>query len=54
LVRDTVHYALMLGFILHPLLVRRDLTKIFEFRRETMSRIFTPMSSSKSVQETVS
>lgn len=54
LVRDTVHYALMLGFILHPLLVRRDLTKIFEFRRETMSRIFTPMSSSTSVQETVS
>ena len=36
LVRDTVHYALMLGFILHPLLVRRDLSKIFEFRREIL------------------
>lgn len=40
LVRDIVHYAVPFGFIIHPLLVRRDLTKIFEYRRETMGRIF--------------
>ena len=43
LMRDIVHYGVPLGFILHPLLVQRDLTRIFEFRRETMSRIFTPI-----------
>jgi len=40
-VRDVVHYAMPLGFIMHPLLVRRDLTKIFEYRRETMCHLFT-------------
>ena len=43
LVRDEVDYAFPLGFLLHPLLVRRDLTKIFEFRRQTLGRIFTPV-----------
>jgi ligand-binding SRPBCC domain-containing protein len=43
LIRDVVHYAVPLGFITHPLLVRRDLTKIFEFRREKMRCIFTPV-----------
>ncbi len=43
IVRDTVHYAMPLGFIMHPLLVRRDLTKIFAYRREVMGRIFTPV-----------
>ena len=43
LVGDIVHYAVPLGFILHPLLVRPDLTKIFEYRREMMSRVFTPV-----------
>ena len=42
LVRDIVHYAVPLGFVLHPLLVRRDLSRIFAHRRATMSRIFTP------------
>ena len=43
LIRDVVHYAVPCGFITHPLLVRRDLTKIFGFRREKMSHIFTPV-----------
>lgn len=43
LVRDIVHYAIPLGFIMHPLLVRRDLTTIFEYRRKTMSTRFTPL-----------
>ncbi len=46
LVRDTVHYAVPFGFIMQPLLVRRDLTKIFQYRRDTMSRLFTPVSES--------
>jgi ligand-binding SRPBCC domain-containing protein len=46
LVRDVVHYAVPLGFIMHPLLVRRDLTRIFQYRREAMSRLFTPVSHS--------
>ena len=43
LVRDIVHYAVPFGFITHPLLVRRDLTKIFQYRHQTMSRLFTPL-----------
>lgn len=43
LVCDIVNYAVPLGFITHPLLVRRDLTKIFTYRRETLGRIFTPV-----------
>ncbi|MBM4003037.1 MAG: SRPBCC family protein [Planctomycetes bacterium] len=43
-VRDEVHYAMLFGFIVHPLLVRRDLQRIFEFRRQVMSRVFTPVS----------
>lgn len=46
LVRDVVHYAVPLGFITHPLLVRRDLTKIFQYRRETMHGVFTPIPNS--------
>jgi ligand-binding SRPBCC domain-containing protein len=41
MVRDIVHYAIPFGFIMQPLLVRRDLTHIFEFRRQSMGRIFT-------------
>ncbi|MCA9122943.1 MAG: SRPBCC family protein [Planctomycetaceae bacterium] len=43
LVRDVVNYAVPLGFILHPLLVRRDLTRIFEFRRDALGSVFTPI-----------
>lgn len=39
---DTVDYGVPLGFILHPLLIRRDLRAIFTFREEMMRRIFTP------------
>ncbi len=43
MVRDVVHYSVPFGFVTHPLLVRRDLTKIFQYRRATMSDIFTPV-----------
>ncbi len=42
LVRDVVHYAVPLGFIVHPLFVRAELCRIFDFRREMMSELFTP------------
>ncbi len=43
LMRDRVRYALpfgMLGRIAHPLIVKRDVEKIFGFRAETMRRLF--------------
>lgn len=40
LVSDIVHYQVPLSFIAHPLLVRRDLTRIFQYRRETMRKKF--------------
>jgi hypothetical protein len=43
LVRDTVHYALplgLLGALAHLVLVRRDLRRIFDFRREAVTRSF--------------
>lgn len=42
LVQDVVHYSVLLGYVLHPLIVRRDLITIFDFRRQTLGRIFTP------------
>lgn len=54
MVRDIVHYSVPLGFIVHPLLVRRDLTKIFEYRQETMAQIFTPISNSAQQQMSLS
>jgi ligand-binding SRPBCC domain-containing protein len=48
LVRDIVHYAVPFSFVTHPLLVRRDLTKIFEYRRETLCHIFTPITNNTS------
>ena len=43
IVSDVVQYAVPLGFILHPLLVRGDLTKIFQYRRKMLSHLFTPI-----------
>lgn len=40
-VRDVVHYSVPWGFLLHPLLVRRDLMKIFAFRHKAMCQVFT-------------
>ena len=40
LVRDIVHYKVPLAIISHPLIVRRDLTKIFEYRQDALRRIF--------------
>ena len=42
LVRDVVHYAVPLSLVVHPFFVRRDLIRIFEFRRAVMRRMFTP------------
>ena len=44
IVRDAVDYSIPLGTILHPLIVKRDLLKIFEFRQAKMGSIFTPVS----------
>jgi ligand-binding SRPBCC domain-containing protein len=41
LVRDTVEYAVPLGAITHVLLVKRDLKRIFEFRREKLCAMFS-------------
>ena len=40
---DTVDYAVPLGFIMHRLLVRRDLTTIFKYRRDALERRFAPL-----------
>jgi hypothetical protein len=40
LARDLVRYAVPLDFIAHPLFVRRDIERIFSFRRETLRAIF--------------
>ncbi len=41
LARDLVRYAVPFDFIAHPLFVRRDIEKIFEFRAEELKRRFT-------------
>lgn len=41
LIRDVVHYRVPLGFIIHPLLVRRDLINVFQFRHTALQRIFS-------------
>jgi ligand-binding SRPBCC domain-containing protein len=43
LIRDEVHYDVPLAVLAHPLLVRRDLLAVFEFRQQALSRIFTPL-----------
>lgn len=40
LVRDVVQYAVPLDFIMHPLFVRRDIEKIFAFRKEALRAKF--------------
>jgi ligand-binding SRPBCC domain-containing protein len=39
-VRDHVRYAMLGGFLVNRLLVARDVARIFEFRRRTLSGIF--------------
>ncbi len=46
LVRDVVNYQVPFGIFTHALLVKRDLTKIFQFRQDTLCRIFTPVDES--------
>jgi ligand-binding SRPBCC domain-containing protein len=41
LMTDIVDYQVWLGFLLHPLMVRNDLIRIFEFRRRTIVDLFT-------------
>ena len=40
LVRDAVKYVVPLDFILHPLVVRPDIEKIFAFRTKALQRTF--------------
>jgi ligand-binding SRPBCC domain-containing protein len=41
-VRDRVHYAVPFDFLVHPLLVRRDVERIFAYRTECLKRRFRP------------
>jgi ligand-binding SRPBCC domain-containing protein len=40
LMRDRVHYAVPFDFIAHPLLVRRDVARIFAYRTERLRERF--------------
>ena len=42
LVRDAVDYIVPFSALLHPLVVRRDLLRIFEFRQQALRREFVP------------
>ena len=41
LVRDRVHYAVLFDFMVHELLVRRDVEKIFAYRTESLRKRFS-------------
>ena len=41
LARDVVHYAVPFDFIAHPLFVRRDIERIFEFRSAALRKRFS-------------
>ena len=41
-VRDTVEYSLPGGWIVDRLLVRRDLERIFDYRREQLGELLAP------------
>jgi ligand-binding SRPBCC domain-containing protein len=41
-ITDTVEYGVPLAWVLHPLLVRRDLLAIFAHRRQRMLELFPP------------
>ena len=47
LMEDVVHYKIFLGFILHPLFIKRDLEQIFHYRQEKMKEIFLANQSSE-------
>lgn len=47
LVRDKVHYVSPLAFITHPLMVTRDVRKIFEYRGHRLREIFAASRSEK-------
>tara|TARA_Y100001934_G_C12177303_1_gene689705 strand:- start:184 stop:690 length:507 start_codon:yes stop_codon:yes gene_type:complete len=38
---DEVHYKIPFGWLVHPLLVKKDLQKIFAYRQEQMAEIFS-------------
>jgi hypothetical protein len=51
--RDRVRYAVPFDFIAHPLLVRRDVERIFAYRTECLQRRFgatAPGSAAASVE----
>ncbi len=43
-VSDDVHYGVPGGALIHALLVRRDVERIFRFRQEALARLFAPNS----------
>ena len=45
LVRDRVHYAVPMDFLIHHWLVRPDVEKIFAFRSEALEKLFGERSS---------
>ncbi|MCS7016376.1 MAG: SRPBCC family protein [Gemmatales bacterium] len=53
-IRDLVHYALPLGWLgrlAHALLVRRDLERIFEYRRERLAELLAPLPSPGEIRQ---
>ena len=40
LARDVVHYAVPFDFLIHEIFVRRDIEKIFAFRRDALEKRF--------------
>jgi len=43
IVRDAVRYGVPLGWLIHPLFVKRDLRRIFEYRHHRVANTFTPV-----------
>lgn len=42
LMHDRVHYRAPLAFVAHPLIVTRDVARIFAYRRAAIARLLTP------------
>lgn len=50
IVRDIVRYGVPLGRLVHPLFVKHDLRRIFEYREQRLSSIFTPVAKDAAVK----
>ena len=49
LCKDIVHYAVPGGALIHWLMVRRDVTTIFEYREQTLRQVFAKESAPQAV-----